>query len=198
MSKDKKPEPKNEVKVEAPPAPGNGHAAPRRSTPLILASAGVKLATPQDLATYDQQIIEKLGALQALLNEVPVEIRASLAELIEQANPVKEGKEKLEERRGVELPRVNIAQPTSNKASKPDMARPGDLYTDNGAMLEKPWQFIPVYFYEEHVNFPQGAKAPECVAPDAKFGMPFGTLCAGNKDHKACDFLPYGKQPGEQ
>ena len=189
--------------VEAPPAEAvTGTVvpapAPVRSTALVLASANIKLATPKEMEDYDLQIRQKFEALSALVTEMTGEVQAGLLELIEQANPVKEGMEELEMRRGTEIPRINICQPTSNKQSKPEAARPGDLYTDNGVLLERPFEFVPIYFYEEHVNFPAQSKAPECKAPDAKYGMPFGLLCAGGSGQKPCDFLPFGKQNGGQ
>ena len=171
-------------------------AAPVRSTALVLASANIHLATPKEMEDFDVLIKEKFDALVALTQEVTGEVKDKLLGLIEQANPVKEGMEEMEMKRGTEIPRVNIVQPTSNKPCKPEAARPGDLYTDNGAMLDRPFEFIPVYFYEEHVNFPQGAKFPECKAPDAKYGMPYGLLCLGGAGQKPCDLAPFGKQNG--
>ena len=186
----------------APAAEGTivpaGSPPPVRSTALVLASANIKLATPKEMEDYDLQIRQKFEALSSLVGEMTGEVKDGLLELTEQANPVKEGMEELEMRRGTEIPRINICQPTSNKQSKPEAVRPGDLYTDNGVMLMRPFEFVPIYFYEEHVNFPAQSKAPECKAPDAKFGMPVGILCAGGAGQKPCEFLPFGKQNGGQ
>ena len=160
----------------APAAEGTivpaGSPPPVRSTALVLASANIKLATPKEMEDYDLQIRQKFEALSSLVGEMTGEVKDGLLELTEQANPVKEGMEELEMRRGTEIPRINICQPTSNKQSKPEAVRPGDLYTDNGVMLMRPFEFVPIYFYEEHVNFPRtvessGVQGSRCQVRNA-------------------------------
>lgn len=205
---DKKPDVKTESKVEtkseakvetstpaetaAAPTNGNGngsHAAPVKSAALVLAKAGIQIPTGEQLQKYGQDVFDKLAALNDLFSDptIPDALKVNLQMLVDQAQPVKPGMEEMESRG--EVPRINICQPTSQKASRPEAAKPGDLYTDTGALLDKPFQFIPIYFHEENVLFPQGAKAPECKAPDGKFGMPYG-LC------QDCPNLPFGKQNG--
>jgi hypothetical protein len=73
-------------------------------------------------------------------------------------------------------------------SNKPGMeAKNGDLYTTAGQLLERPWAGIPLYFYEENVNFPASTKTPVCQAPDGKLGSPFGECLK-------CPHLPFGKQ----
>lgn len=204
MSKDKKDdkkpeakvetksETKSETKVETKSEPVNGTVVttpPVKSGALVLAKAGITIPTAQQLEQYTNDVAGKLMALNDLLNDasVPDQLKENITILIEQAQPIKPGMEEMESRG--EIPRINICQPTSTKASKPEAAKNGDLYTDTGALLEKPFEFIPIYFHEENVLFPQGSKAPECKAPDAKYGQPYG-LC------QECPNLPFGKQNG--
>lgn len=195
MANDKKKTdaPKQETKPETAPAGGSAApaaAAPARSTALVLAKAGISVPSADELQVYDQRVVEKLSALEVMLAEMPDTIQANVEMLIEQASPNKQGMEEMEQR-GTDIPRIYICQPTSTKASKPEAAKNGDLYTDTGALLERPFSFIPIYFYEENVMFPKGSKAPECKAPDGKYGLPYG-LCA------QCAHLPFGKQNGGQ
>ncbi len=165
---------------------------------VVLSKAGVKVATLAEIEQLTEEYNGKLAVLSALLNDttLPELMRNQIMVLVELAQPIKPGMEEMESRGG-EIPRVNICQPTSQKSSKPEAARPGDLFTDNGSMLEKPFPFIPIYFHEENVLFPQGSKAPECKAPDGKYGMPYG-LCAGGDGVAPCPNLPFGKQNGGQ
>lgn len=164
------------------PAPATGSAA-------ALVKAGIVVPTIADL---DQRVaaaeaaMERLTAL-ATSTDLSEDSRRLVGELLKQANPNKPGMEEVNTTWTVT--RINIAQPTTQAAAKPDSAKQGDLFTQAGMVVERPFSFIPLWFHEENVLFPEGAKVPECSAPDAKLGQPFG-LCL------QCPHLPFGKQNG--
>jgi hypothetical protein len=185
---------KSEVKgteLVAPVSAAVVAAEPIRPAQLAILKAGVKVPSAKDLADMESTLDAKRQALTMLMvdESLPEATRDALVVLSANASPSKPGMEEIEGR--TEIPRISICQPTSQKATKPDAARGGDLYTDSGDLLVKPFQFIPVYFREEHVMFTPGSKAPECKAPDGKFGTPYGA-CA------SCAHLPFGKQNGGQ
>jgi hypothetical protein len=82
-----------------------------------------------------------------------------------------------------------VVQPTTQATAKPDAAKPGDIYTAAGSLLQRPFNFIPIYFNYENVMFEVGEKAPTCSSPDGKLGSLYG-VCA------ACPNLPFGQQNG--
>lgn len=142
-----------------------------------------------DPAELDAAIVARRDALAALLADetLPEATRKSLAALVALASPNKPGLEEVVT--SWRLARINIAQPTTRSEAKPESARPGDLYTTAGQQLEKPWAGIPLYFFEENINFPDGGKNPVCQAPDGKLGSPYGKCLD-------CPHLPFGKQNG--
>jgi hypothetical protein len=148
--------------------------------------AAAALIDPVEL---ENAVVERRAALAALATDetVPEATRKSLLALVALASPNKAGLEEVIT--AWRLPRINIAQPTTRSEAKPESARPGDLYTTAGTLLEKPWAGIPLYFFEENINFPDGGKNPVCQAPDGKLGSPFGKCLE-------CPHLPFGKQNG--
>lgn len=156
--------------------------------PAVKPSMGATAAL-MDPAELDAAVAARREALETLLHDatMPAATRTALEALIALATAQKPG---MEEMQAVwKLTKANIVQPTTRSEAKPESARPGDIYTSGGQILERPSPVVPVYFYEENVNFPEGGKVPVCVAPDAKLGSPFGKCLD-------CPNLPFGKQNG--
>jgi hypothetical protein len=160
--------------------------APKALTVKPSMGAAASLIDPAEL---DAAVTERRQALEALATDptLPEATRKSLLALVALASPNKPGMEEVSS--AWKVARINIAQPTTRSEAKPDSARPGDLYTTAGQQLEKPWAGIPLYFFEENINFPDGGKNPVCQAPDGKLGSPFGKCLD-------CPHLPFGKQNG--
>lgn len=202
-------EKKTEKKAEAPKATGNGTPTPQEAAPgqpevpkaelvempppnaalVPIAKAGLRLPTLQELDDLSVAAKTKFEALTVLLGDTGLTegARVKIQALIEQANPIKLGMEEVVTSWSV--PRITLCQPTTNDPKKPEPARPGDIFTSAGQLLEKPLGVIPIYFNEENIMFTQGEKAPACSAPDAKVGSPFGACVS-------CVHLPFGKQNG--
>lgn len=147
------------------------------------------LAAKVDPAELDAAILAKRDALFALIDDVtlPDKTREAIKMLAKLSSPEKPGMEEV--LTAWKVPRLNIAQPTTRSEAKPESAKMGDLYTTAGQLLEKPWGGIPLYFYEENINFPEKSKTPACQAPDGKLGSPYGNCLT-------CPHLPFGKQNG--
>jgi hypothetical protein len=162
-----------------------------KTNALVLASAGIALPTKEQIDKLAATADEKRVALAQLLldNEISDSVKERIQLLVELAQPQRPGMEEYNQR--WDVPRVNICQPTTQASAKPESAKPGDLYSTAGSLLERPFHFIPIYFHEENLLFRVGEKAPECKAIDAKIGSPYG-LCT------ACPHLPFGKQNGGQ
>lgn len=159
------------------------------SKALIAKPSMGALAAKLDPAELEAAIGVRRDALLALATDptLPATTSKALIALIALASPQKPG---LEEVETIWRPsRVAIAQPTSRSEAKPDSARPGDLYDSGGSLLERPLAIIPLYVYEENINFPEQGKNPVCSAPDGKLGSPFGKCLD-------CPYLPFGKQNG--
>lgn len=168
-------------------------ATTQRAKPAVkakpaIASLGQRMAE-RDPAELDAECADKLAALQSLVSDssLPANVQKSVLQLVEQASAVKPGMEEVNTR--WRIPRIQIAQATSTSSAKPENAKNGDLYTTAGALLERPFSFIPFYFNYENIMFPTGAKAPSCQAPDAKLGQPYGECLK-------CPHLPFGMQNG--
>src|SRR5258706_13295792 len=162
------------------------------TTPKVAAiqpSLGATLAK-MDPAILEAAVISKRDELMLLADDttMPDKMRQVVRDLAALASPSRPG---LEEMTGAwNVPRINIAQPTTQSEAKPESAKNGDLYTTSGQLLEKPWPGIPIYFSEENINFPKGGgKNPVCQAPGAKLGSRFGECFK-------CPTLPFGKQNG--
>lgn len=155
----------------------------------VLKQAGIVIPTADDIAARQDKIFEKQNALVALLSDdsLPEATRAKVRNLVDQSRPEKPGMEEV--LTGWTIPRVQIVQPVTQTSARPESAKAGDMFTTSGNLVDRPFGIIPLWFHEENVAFPKGAKVPECSAPDAKLGSPYG-LC------KACRHLPFGKQNG--
>ncbi len=167
----------------------NGTASDTPSKALVTKPSMGAAAALIDPAELEAAVVERRTALAALASDpsMPEDTRKKLLALVALASPNKAGLEEVAT--AWRLPRIMIAQPTTRSEAKPESCPPGGLYTTAGSMLEKPWAGIPLYFFEENINFPDGGKNPVCQAPDAKLGSPFGK-CA------ECPHLPFGKQNG--
>jgi hypothetical protein len=166
--------------AESPP--GNGE---RESAPPV--TALVKIPTSEEIEVLGRKSVEAFEGLVKLLDDTELtdDSHRRVRDLLDQANPRKPGMEEVIT--AWTVPHINIAQPTTQATARPESAKHGELFTDAGTVLERPYGFIPLYFHEENVNFPQGEKVPVCSAPDAKLGKPYG-LC------ELCPYLPFGKQ----
>jgi hypothetical protein len=176
-------------------------AGERRGTPVVaevmpktalavLKDARIAIASQEELEARGLQVRQKFEALAELAYDPSFseETKAKVKDLLALASPVKPGMEEM-----MVTPwsvvRVNMAQPTSELSAKPESARPGDMYTTAGALLDKSFAFIPLHFHVENIMFIKGQRAPECGAPDAKLGDQYG-LCSD------CEHLPFGLQNG--
>ncbi len=169
-------------------APVSAEVMPRAAL-TVFKEGSVGVPTEEEIEARGLAVGEKLESLGELMHDpgLSEEMKAKVKGLLALAAPVKPGMEEMNTTWSVV--RVNVAQPTTQAAAKPEAARPGDLYTTAGALLEKPFAFIPLHFNLENVMFIEGRRAPMCGAPDAKLGVPNG-LC------KNCQYLPYGQQNG--
>lgn len=162
---------------------------PASKVALSQPSLGAQLAK-LDPMTLEADIVAKRDELLQLAEDatLPDNLRQVVRNLAALSAPDRPG---LEEMTGSwNVPRINIAQPTTQSEAKPESAKNGDLYTTEGILLERPWGGIPLHFSEENINFPKGGgKNPVCQSPDAKLGSPYGECLK-------CPHLPFGKQNG--
>jgi hypothetical protein len=173
--------------------PTNG--TPDNSTKIIPAKALVAkpsmgaLAATMNPADLEAVVIQRREALSGLADDstMPDVARQAVRTLAALASPNKPGMEEMVS--AWKVPRMSIVQPTSQSEAKPEAAKNGDLYTSAGQLLERPCPVIPLYIFEENINFPKNGKNPACQAPDAKLGSPFGECLK-------CPHLPFGKQNG--
>jgi hypothetical protein len=140
-------------------------------------------------AMLEAALVERREALSRLADDdtVPDETRKAIVTMAALASPHKPGMEEVAS--SWKLSRINIVQPTTRSLAKPEAAKNGDLYSEAGTLLERPWAGIPLSFFEENINFPQTGNNPVCSAPDGKLGSPFGECLK-------CTYLPFGKQNG--
>jgi hypothetical protein len=161
-----------------------------RTVPRAVArpALGAELAK-MDPDELDQVFLRMQEALFELAEDasLPEEARNSIIALHTQASPVKAGMDEVNI--AWRLPEIKIVQATTTAASRPESARPGDMFTTAGEALPKQFAFVPVHFNNENVLFPVDAKRPECQAPDAKLGRPYGEC-------QKCPHLPFGQQNG--
>jgi hypothetical protein len=173
--------------------PTNG--TPDNSTKIIPAKALVAkpsmgaVAAAMNPADLEAVVVQRREALSALADDttMPDVARQAVRTLAALASPSKPGMEEMVA--AWKVPRISIVQPTSQSDNKPEAAKNGDLYTSAGQLLERPFSMILLYIFEENINFPTNGKNPECQAPDAKLGSPYGECLK-------CPHLPFGKQNG--
>lgn len=186
MANEKKNDKKNDATPPALDAASTPPTVPK--TALIVAPKNaLVIPTVEEVERLGQEAKDKLAAVANLLDD-PTLSEASKAQvraLMALANPVKEGMDEVN--LSWTVPRIQIAQPTTQSTAKPESTKPGGLFTTSGATLETPFPFMPIYFNYENIMFTEGQKAPECYSPDAKLGSPYG-VC------KTCKFLPFGQQ----
>lgn len=204
-NKNDKPETKADVKSETKAEAKQPDAAPPPTTtttetaieaPKPAAIARPRKAKPprglelmhKDPIELDNVVSLARDELIALANDpkLPSEYQKIVTELVNQASTEKPGMEEMVV--GWKIPLIQINQPTTTSAARPEAARPGDIYTSEGKILEKPFPFLVFSLFQENVNFPdQTSKVPVCVAPDAQLGNAFGKCVQ-------CPHLPFGLQ----
>lgn len=170
----------------------NGSTDDTSNASKALVTKGVKpsmgmIAAQTDITELQTDVVTRRDSLFALADDpaMPDTIRQAVRDIAADASPIKPGLEEM--LLAWKLPRIMIAQPTTRSDAKPETAKNGDLFTTAGQLLVSPWTGIPLYFYEENINFKDGQKNPVCSAPDAKLGSPFGECLK-------CQYLPFGKQ----
>jgi hypothetical protein len=153
-----------------------------------LNTLGSRLAK-ESRAKLDDDAAKARKSLEVLRDDatLPERLRQSVSDLVDQSSTERPDLGEMEVI--WTPPRVMIAQPTTREEKRPEGSKNGALYTSEGKLLEQPWAMIPIYFYEEHVNFGEGGKAPVCRSMDGHLGSPFG-VCNN------CPHIPFGKQNG--
>lgn len=165
-------------------------AAPLRRVRRVKPARGLELMH-KDPAVLQASIEDAMTALMDLASDaqLPADYQKLVQGLVSQATTEKPGMEEVT--LGWKIPRITINQPTTVSAARPEAAKLGDLYTTEGKILERPFGFLVFSMFQENVNFPQDARVPACVAPDAQLGNPYGK-CVD------CPHLPYGMQPADE
>jgi len=173
--------------TDSPNGSNDSNASVVPAKALVVKSSMGAAAAALDPAVLEATVIRKREELANLADDttMPDVARQAVKTLAALASPNKPGMEEMVA--AWRVPRVSIVQPTSQSETKPEAAKNGDLYTSSGQLLERPTPVIPLYFFEENINFPQQGKNPVCQAPDAKLGSPFGECLK-------CPHLPFGKQ----
>jgi hypothetical protein len=111
---------------------------------------------------------------------------AMLERIMATINPKRRGLEEAQAQ--IQTPVLRMVQGTTR--NKPDGAVPGNFFTSSGALVQAPFEFVPLYMFEANRMFPADQQAaPVCFAPDARLGHRFG-LC------DKCIQLPFGKNKG--
>lgn len=121
------------------------------------------------------------NALVKLVAGLPEKIAEKVQVLLASMDPNKPGFEEMGGARWAP-PVVKVHQPTSGDV--PGSSKQGDLYTDTGDMLPRPFEIIPVYMHYSHARFEPGNSNPTCRSEDAKRSI-YGDLC------KDCPDLPF-------
>lgn len=143
-----------------------------------------------DIETLQANAGNALGTLAGLLEDASLSelIRKKVGRIVTKLNPNREGYET--DSTGVwKIPNMLVNQFTTTHKSKPDNAKPGDLFTTSGLLISRPFKYYVLYMYERNILFEQGEDRPKCSSPDGKLGSPFG-FC------EKCQFLPINKQKG--
>ncbi len=189
-----KTENKVETKQDAMPIPTETPDTALATTKPVSVARSRKLKPARGLELMNKDPVELDDAVAAAMEELvalstdpamPAQYQKVVAELVNQASTEKPGMEEVVF--GWKIPLIQINQPTTTAAAKPDTAKLGDIFTSEGKVLERPFGFLVFSLFQENVNFPQGAKIPACTAPDAQLGNTYGK-CVD------CPHLPYGMQ----
>lgn len=120
-------------------------------------------------------------ALVKIVSRLPEKIADKVQTLLASMNPNKPGFEEMGGARWAP-PVVKVHQPTSGDV--PGASKQGDLYTDTGDILPKPFEIVPVYMHYSHAKFEPGNSNPTCRSEDGKRSI-YGDLC------KDCPDLPF-------
>jgi hypothetical protein len=181
MADKKKEHPTTTPSVPAPAA----EVTPVPSTAMVKGDNGGAVA-PYDgraeMLAVAQAKETAITTIRGLLDKYQGAEREQLLQLLDSVNPDKEGLEETDA--GFVVPVIRIVQNTTREV--PEGCQKGDLFTNFGSKVEKPFRCIPLYEFRMNRMFPSKEEAlgrPVCVAPDAKFGKPFGKCIE-------CDNLP--------
>jgi len=117
----------------------------------------------------------------ALVKTLPSEVGKCFLALLQAMSPDKPGFEEMGGARWA-VSIVKIVQGMTTDA--PANAALGDLYTNTGDKLEKPWAFIPIYMHYSHTRFEPGNNQPTCRS-DNGITNAYGEPC------KQCPDLPF-------
>jgi hypothetical protein len=117
-------------------------------------------------------------ALERITQNLPAPVAERVQSLLAMMDPNKPG---FEEMGGAHWspPIIKVHQPVSSET--PANSKNGDLYTDTGDVLERPWTFIPIYMHYSHARFEEGNASPTCRSEDAKTSI-YGDACADCED----------------
>lgn len=164
--------------------------APIQRVRRMKAARGLELMH-KDPAELQAAIVTAMENLEDLGSDpqMPAEYQKLVQNLVSQASTEKPGMEEVT--LGWKIPRITINQPTTTSNLRPEAAKLGDLYTTEGRVLERPFPFLVFSMFQENVNFPQDARIPACIAPDAQLGNPYGKC-------EDCPHLPYGMQKASE
>ena len=122
----------------------------------------------------------EVTALQHAVSPLSPELAQKILRLVGVMNPDKKGFEEVDAPWAP--PVIKIKQGLSTDA--PAKAEIGDLYTDTGRILPKPFVFCPLYMYMGHVKFEPDNPIPVCSSEDCEISR-YGNLCAD------CPDLPF-------
>jgi len=140
------------------------------------------IKAPEALISVAEAKDSALTIIRGLFDKYQGEAREDLLKLVESINPDKEGLEEMDA--GFVVPVIRIVHGTTREP--PAGSGRGDLFTNFGSKLPKPFKCFPLYGFKMNRMFPSKDEAlgrPICTAPDAVFGKPFGKCLE-------CDNLP--------
>lgn len=119
-------------------------------------------------------------ALELAVQPLPPEHVQKIMRLVEVMNPNKKGFEEVDA--PWSPPVIKIKQGLSTDA--PAKTENGDLYTDTGRVLSRPFTFCPLYMFMGHVKFEIDNPNPVCSSEDCETSR-YGNPCAD------CPDLPF-------
>lgn len=111
-------------------------------------------------------------ALAPILRALPAEMQHHVRNLLAEMSPNQVGLEEMDAR--WTPPNVKVRQAVST--DMPQNVNLGELYTDDGQVLGKQFEFIPLYMYPTHLKFDQNESSPSCRSEDAKTSI-YGDIC---------------------
>lgn len=124
---------------------------------------------------------EDVKALAVIEKGLPPEAATKLRSLVSKLDRDKPGFEEMDGAR-MSLPFVKVHQAMST--DMPANSQLGNLYTDTGDVLDKPFEFVPIYMHYRHARFREENSNPDCWSEDGKVSL-HGDSC------KDCPDLPF-------